>query len=77
MAYIPPVGIKSDIEQQDESTTAGTIYGGWAPIGSATSASVWKIIKVVKSGTSLTTYRADGNDNYDNIWDDRQLLSYS
>lgn len=57
------------------STTA---YLGEANPGTATSASSWRIKKLVSdvSGDLTVTY-ADGNSNFDNIWDDRISLSYS
>lgn len=48
-------------------------YVGKAQIGSAESAEVWQIIKV--DGDGNCTW-ADGDDSFDNIWDDRESLSY-
>jgi len=54
------------------------VYVGWAQPGSATSASVWKIMKLVYSGANLVQRLwADGNTKFDNIYDDRATLSYS
>lgn len=53
-------------------------YIGEAEPGSATSAAVWRIRKLVYSGTQLTEILwADGNTKFDNIWDNRASLSYS
>ena len=54
------------------------VYQGWAKPGSATSGAVWVIARYTWSG-GLNTVRewADGNHNFDNVWDDRAALSYS
>ena len=61
----------------DSSSTANTTYIGNAPVGSETSASAWQIFRVVTSGNDVTVTYADGDANFDNIWDDRTGLSYS
>ncbi|TXH08947.1 MAG: hypothetical protein E6R04_09640 [Spirochaetes bacterium] len=52
-------------------------YHGWAAIGTATSAASWKICKVTLTGDDAATTWADGNADYDNVWDNRASLSYS
>lgn len=60
---------------QVDSTTA---YLGDATVGSTTSSGVWRIQKLVFGGTgSVTITFADGNINFDNVWDNRASLSYS
>ena len=50
-------------------------YIGKASIGSATSATAWQIKKIDEaSGVSITW--ADGNDNFDNVWDNHSSLTY-
>ncbi len=63
--------------QLDEA--AGSItYVGEASIGSATSAAVWRIKRLDESGDpELIILWADGNSNFDNVWDSRASLSYS
>jgi hypothetical protein len=52
-------------------------YIGLAAPGSATVSGVWRIIQLVYSGVNLMDVLwADGNVNYDNVWDDRLILSY-
>ena len=60
-----------------DEASATTTYFGYAPIGTATSSASWKVKRVVESGTTITTTWADGNNNYDNTWDNRASLSYS
>jgi hypothetical protein len=53
-------------------------YQGWAAPGSATSAAAWAIVRHTYTGALLTaTEFADGNLNFDNVWDDRATLTYS
>ena len=54
------------------------MYLGEAVVGSLTSDSVWKIQRITSDTTgSLYIEFADGNINYDNVWDNRASLSYS
>lgn len=54
------------------------IYSGRAPMGSAKSAAVWQIKKYVYSSGQLVDVQwADGNADYDNVWNDRVSLTYS
>ena len=74
MRQNPPV--KSALRFDGENSTYN--YVGEAPIGAATSASNWRIYRLTNTGTaSLIKQWADGNDAFDNVWDDRASLSYS
>ena len=66
-----PKAIK--IDEVDSTTT----YIGLANIGTLTSAASWQIRKIGVSGTVTTFTWADGDENYDNVWNDRVSLSYS
>lgn len=63
--------------QYDKTTTAGTEYFGFAPCGSATTAAVWYVKKVVTSeaGDIVTTWANAGTGNV--AWSGRASLSYS
>ena len=61
----------------DGTTTSNTTYVGTAEIGSLQSSASWKIFRMVDNSGDLTITYADGNDNFDNIWDNRASLSYS
>jgi len=65
--------IKTLIDKVDSNTT----YVGEAVIGTATSKAKWRIKKLTTSGTVTQILYADGNDNFDNIWDNRTSLDYS
>ena len=53
-------------------------YTGKAVPGTITSAALWRISRsTLGVDDDLTVIWADGDDAYDNIWDDRLSLSYS
>jgi hypothetical protein len=54
------------------------IYIGEASPGSAKGDAKWRIRKLTYSGTNITDIQwADGDTNYNNVWNDRVSLSYS
>jgi hypothetical protein len=61
------------IDDVDSSTT----YIGEASFGSSEASAVWRIYKLALSGTVTSITWADGNDEFDNVWNDRLSLSYS
>jgi hypothetical protein len=61
-----------------DNPSAGAItYVGDAAVGAATSAAAWRIKRITVSGDLATVEWADGNQNFDNIWDNRASLTYS
>ncbi len=58
----------------DEASSTVTYIGKAVP-GSDESAAVWQVQMMDTSGV-LTITLADGNDNFDNVWDDRATLTY-
>lgn len=52
------------------------VYVGKARIGAAATQPLWQIKKVLL-GTEISVLYADGNNNFDNIWDDRASLTYT
>ena len=78
-AYRPdgvPIGTYPGTTRVDDTTTASVTYIGKAPSGTATSSAKWSIQKIDESSGVVITW-ADGNDNEDNVWDDRASLTYS
>ena len=51
------------------------LYVGKAQPGSATSSALWQIQRITQSDTTILF--ADGNQNFDNIWDNYASLSFS
>lgn len=68
-------GLLSDPLIIDEAVPY-TIYRGYANPGSATNAAVWAIEKVAIAGEITKSQWADGNQVFDNIWDNRTTLIY-
>lgn len=60
----------------DEVSTSIT-YVGEAATGSSTSGALWRVKRITTSGVITTIEWADGNGNFDNIWNNRASLSYS
>ena len=63
---------------QYERASADVYYRGDAPVGSSTASAVWRIRRGTDlGGGSVEVLFADGDDEFDNIWDNRAALSYS
>lgn len=60
----------------DNKTTGGVVYVGYADPGTSTSAASWRIKKVDISNYPIITW-ADGDSDFDNVFDDRESLIYS
>lgn len=61
----------------DTTTTANVIYIGNAAIASSAASAVWQIKKLDTSTLALDKTWADGNDDFDNVWNNRASLTYS
>jgi hypothetical protein len=73
----PAVRVTSGEEAQVMDLVSDTVfYFGYAAIGTVTTAAKWKITKLTIAGTLISVTYADGNDSYDNIWEDRLGLTY-
>lgn len=57
-----------------EARAGAVLYMGVAPAGSSESDAVWRVVKI---GADKSITYADGNDYYDNVWNDYLSLSYS
>lgn len=66
-----------DEAKRTDNVSDSTFYHGWAAIGTSAAAASWKICKVVLTGDDAVTTWADGDADYDNVWNDRASLSYS
>ena len=63
--------------QVDTTSVTDVIFFGQAEIASATSSAVWQIQKIDTSGGDVAITWADGNDSFDNVYDDRTSLTYT
>jgi len=59
-----------------DKSTATTAYVGRASAGSSEASPVWQIFRITKISGLLDKQYADGNVNFDNVWDNRETLSY-
>jgi len=59
-----------------DQSSGTVIYIGKGSASASTASAVWRISKVDTSSLLTVTF-ADGNGNYDNVWDNRASLSYS
>lgn len=67
--------IRSQLVYDGDSTSVN--YVGEAAFGVAQDAPFWRIKRITYTGNSLKIDWADGNDAFDNIWDNRGSLNYS
>lgn len=78
---IPPIEIGAQAGEALRVDFIGDdlIYRAEAPAGTLDAASAWRIRKITISTVDgdVTTEWADGNANYDNIWDNRLSYTYS
>lgn len=65
--------------EQVDFVTDDLIYRGWATPGSTTAQAVWRIKRITFVGPENDVVQewADGNTEFDNIWDNRASLFYS
>ena len=52
-------------------------YAGFALPGANPAQPVWRIQRITETATTTLIEYADGNENMDNVWNDRASLSYS
>jgi hypothetical protein len=75
-------GNMSEVAQTIRTDTDGgdpeTIYRGAALPGTLTSVAAWRVEEItIATDGDVSILFADGNDSYDNVWDNRASLSYS
>lgn len=70
-------GSSTPIYSKKVDEVGTSIYVGEAAIASPSSTTVWRIQKIVQTGSVLEILWANGNTNFNNKWDDRLTLSYS
>ena len=60
-----------------DEASATTTYIGKAVVGASEGSAVWQIQRISVSGTVSTFTYADGDQNFNNVWNNRASLSYS
>lgn len=66
-----------DFKEKLDQNADGYTYSGKAAPGQGTSEPVWQIARFNASGNPFTYEWADGDNKFDNVWDNRTSLSYS
>ena len=66
------------VETADHSTDSNTSFVGKANVNSDgdTSRPIWQITKFTETGSAFSKTYADGDIKFDNIWDNRESLTY-
>ncbi len=66
-----------DYPTKIDELSATLVYVGYAQnLGIDPASALWKIKKIEKTGTVWEIKWADGNELYDNIWDNRFSIDY-
>lgn len=68
---------ESVFSKRVDFVTEDLIYRGEAAVGSANSASVWRIRRITFVGDDVTEEWASGSAAFDKAWTDRATLGYS
>lgn len=69
--------IKTNDFQLQTAESGSVMYVGKAAPGTPTDAAEWQIKRVTESDTGVEVKWADGNENFDNIWNNVTALNYS
>lgn len=59
-----------------DKSGANVIYNGYAPVGTPVGSPLWAIEKVTSSKGVETHLWADGDKKFDNVWSNRETLTY-
>ena len=70
------IGAPYIYNEQVDSVDTNLTYIGSAEPGTLTNAASWRVLRVDNTTGSIILY-ADGDTKFDNVFDDRQTLSYS
>lgn len=70
-------GARADLQVVLDEVSDTLLYVGQAVAGVETPAAAWRIRRVSTVGVVTTVAYADGDANFDNVWDNRASLSYS
>ncbi len=62
--------------QRIDESNPNEIYNGYAAAGASTGDPVWAIERISRRGDIIVYAWADGNENFDNTWEDRLALDY-
>jgi hypothetical protein len=66
-----------DLAVRIDEAAGGVTYIGYAEPGRLDNEAAWQIFRLTETGQDLEKEYADGNDEFNKVWDDRASLSYS
>lgn len=67
---------KNDAPTRIDDTDENNIYLGWAQYGTGENEPYWRIKKIENNGGVWAQKYADGDELYDNVWNNRLNLNY-
>ena len=59
-----------------DTVDAATAYVGEAAPGASAASAVWRVRRLLTVATVLAIQYADGDRQFDNVWDNRAALTY-
>lgn len=77
MSLFPPEVLNVPFAIRLDQDDANTLYIGKADPGSVETDAVWQVRRLTVSGAVTSVLWADGDDEFDNVWQDRASLNYS
>ena len=60
-----------------DTVSSSLVYIGEAAIAVTQATAFWKIKRITTTGSIVQIVWADGNENFDNVWNNRASLSYA
>lgn len=74
---VPIQGANDETALRIDDAGGGVSYVGRAKPGTITSIPQWQIKRLTITGADSVVEWADGNNKFDNVWDNRAALTYS
>lgn len=69
-------GTPTKLPMREDESQPGIVYKGYALPNARTGDPLWAIQKISRIDNQIIYEWANGNENYENIWDNRYALSY-
>lgn len=68
--------VKRDVPTRIDIVDENNVYLGWAEYGADESKPVWRIKNIKNNNGIWSEKYADGDELYDNVWNNRSILNY-
>jgi hypothetical protein len=76
MPIIPQLELQQKMVTRVDEASGTVTYIGIASVGTLASEAKWQIYRMTISGTETIIEYADGNAEFDNVWNNRASLTY-